>query len=150
MSNGENETPDQGPDVSVAEEKPEVQPQPRKRGPYKKRAAETKPGSFAAYVANLPKPFRPRHLTEAIRIYAAEHEITGEALAKIDPHKFLKEHGLPNPLRRFRSLGVKQGKQLGPDEFDAVDPSEAVRLFAEKHEIKETHQWKFQNFQVDY
>lgn len=128
------------------------EPEPKKRGPYKKKAAAgASPASnFAAYVADLPIPFRPRHLTEAIRLYAAEHDITGEALAKIDPHRFIREHGLPNPQRRFRVSGIKKGQSVEPAEFEAVDSSEAVRQFILLRSIKEAHQWKFPAVQIDY
>lgn len=143
MSNEPNATLD-GPAVEEASVV-----QPRKQGPYKKRATEAAANSFAAYVADLPNPFRPQHLAEAIRIHAAENGIVGQALEKVDPHKFLKEHGLPNPLKRFRIVATRQKETLGPDEFDAVDPSEAARLFAEKHDLKETHQHRFQSFLID-
>jgi len=139
------------PAADVAEQPPEP-PESKRRGPYKKKAEAPAPAlsGFSAYIAALPDPFRPRHLTDAIRLHAAEHDITGEALAKIDPHRFLKEHGLPNPVKRFRITGEKAGKHVEPAEFDVVDASEGVRQFILLRSIKESHQWRFQSFLLDY
>ncbi len=99
---------------------------------------------------DLPSPFRPRHLTEMIRKHCEAHGITGEPMAKFDAHKFLKEHGLPNPTRLYRMLAFKGDTKLQIEEIEAVDESEATNLYIQKHIPKDAHQWKFRHFLLAY
>ena len=121
------------------------------KNPLKKSRAVEPASGFSAYVADLPAPFRPRHLTEAIRLYAADNAFSAEELAKVDPARFLREHGLPNPLKRFRVMGKHGAQQSDPCEYDAVDESEACRRYrAERLTGKDADKWNLQCFLVDY
>lgn len=99
---------------------------------------------------NLASPFRPRDLNALIIEHCDRHNIQGDARAKLDPHKFLKEHGLPNPTKKYRVVGYKGDKELPPDEFEAVDESEASALYREKHIPKDPHQWRCRVFLLEY
>ena len=128
-----------------------TEPQPKRRGPYKPRSPGQKPETFAGYVAALPQPFRPRHLTEAIRLYASDNGLTTEEFVKVDPARFLRQHGLPNPLKRFRVIANRGGQQSDPREYDAVDESEACRRYrAECLTGKDSDKWNCHCFLLDY
>ena len=68
---------------------------------------------------------------------------------KGDPHKFLKERGLPNPVKLFRVTGRgpinKVDTQLSDAEIDAVDESDAQRQFILLRNLpaKEVHRFRF-------
>lgn len=82
---------------------------------------------------------RPSHLADLM----ATEDYKG------DPHRFLKERGLPNPVRLFRVTGAgpvnKVHTQLPDAEIDAVDESDAQRQFILLRNLpaKEVHRFRF-------
>jgi len=145
--------PGEKPAAQKAKPKPPPEPEAEKPpgewedAPEAKRVAHPK---LAALLARMPEVFRPRHLTQAIRVFAEEEGLDGEATAAIDPHKFLKEHGLPNPLKGYRVQGFLGGKAQGVDTFDAVDEADATAQYRAKHAEKDAQKYHYKVFLEDY
>lgn len=107
-----------------------------------KKASPKKPSD------QIPNPFRPHHLTARIKKHAAA---VGKKPEEIDPFQFLREHGLPNPVRLYRVTGTGKAETGGgkvegePMEIDAVDPTDAHNQYIAANGIKEAHGWHFQH-----
>jgi hypothetical protein len=84
---------------------------------------------------------RPSQLREMIATHCAG---TGIDPAKVDPFRFVLEHGLPNPTKAYRVVARKGTRQTKPVDIDhAVDESDAIRQAMIKLGIKQSHQWTF-------
>lgn len=134
-----------------AKEKPRAPDVAEKEVPSPAAPPAEKPKTkLGTFLAEIPKPFRPRHLEQAVRLHAVEAGLSDEETAKIDPHRFQREHGLPNPMKRYRVKGML-GKEDGPvDEFEAVDESDATAQYRAKHAKKNPHKCRCKVFLEDY
>lgn len=66
-----------------------------------------------------------------------------------DPYRYLRDKGLPNPVKLYRVTGKgpvgNVAATLDSSEIDATDETEAVRLYAIARNVptKELHRFKF-------
>lgn len=137
MSENETVTPVKPPAKKAAAKKPETKP-----------AEDIQVPSTSVPADDIPNPFRPSDLTARIKKHAAA---VGKKPEEIDPFQFIREHGLPNPVRLYRVTGTGKpetggGKVEGePMEIDAVDPTDATNQYIVANGIKEAHGWHFQH-----
>jgi len=124
--------------------------------------AKTKSGDFV--VGEIPSPFRPRHLEEIIRRYCESQGIAGtHEAADLDAHRFLKEHGLPNPKKLYRVFAIGRDKDgddvtLEAREFEAVDETEALSQYCKRDDLTKdrkpiadkAHHYRFKCVLLDY
>ena len=109
------------------------------------RRAEEKESKRWIDSKKIPRPFRRSHLSVLMDDYAKENGLRRE---EMKPREFLVEQGLPTPLTRFRVCAFKGGSKdpIGePEEFDAVDQAEAIRLFKEDGEHNDDPELKKMN-----
>lgn len=156
---------DQGPQAPVGPEQDRANEAkltvPKKKTAKKKSAAAKllapEPGfvpergpMLAAAITELPQPFRPRHLTELMAVAAREDKLSPEQTASMDPFRFLKDHGLPNPMRRFRVKGTLRKVELPVEEIEAVDESDATAQYKAIHAADAPHHCRCKLFLIDY
>lgn len=102
-------------------------------------ATDEQPADFDRPDASRPV-LRPSELARLM----AERGYTG------DPYRFLREEGLPSPVRKYRVTGAgpvnRVDTELQAVEIDAVDQGEAIRQFVLLRQIKqsEAHRFRFQ------
>lgn len=71
-------------------------------------------------------------------------ESKGEDPKKVDLAKWLKDHGLPSPQRKFLVSGVGEakGKVVAPEEVFAVDETAAINVVVRRQKL-ESYRYKF-------
>ncbi len=111
-----------------------------------RRVKDTEDPATPVVCLDFPRPFRPRHLTAMIKQHAAA---VGKKPEEIDPFQFIREHGTPNPVRRYRVTGTHGQDQGRPMEFDAVDPTDATNQYITARDIEEAHTWHFEHAVMD-
>jgi len=92
------------------------------------------------------KPYRPSDLAKEIAEYA---KAEGLDVKDVDPARYLRERGLPNPLKRYRVTARRGGEVTPAREVESVDESDAVRQYYRLAGIKEPHRYTAQVFLLE-
>lgn len=83
---------------------------------------------------DVPNPFRPSDLGKMLSEFKKKHKIPDGDL-RLKPHRFLKDHGLPNPKRRIAVQGYIGEVFFPVLEFEADDVVDAKRQYNESPSI---------------
>jgi len=101
----------------------------------------------AELLADIPDPFRPSILAQMIADFAEQHHIpAGDK--RLRGYNFIAANGLPKPKIRVAVQGIDpDGDRMPIDEFEAFDPGDGIRQYADKFGINadKYHTYRFRH-----
>lgn len=90
-----------------------------------------------------PQHIRPSELAKLIETHAAENNVKPES---IDPFRFVREQGLPNPTRKYRVYALRAGNASRPVDIEhATDESDATSQAIAILKIQQPHRFTFRH-----